>query len=292
MARPIKVYVSCVQNELADERLAIKHSLLNLPLTVQWDFNFTSASSGRLSDEYLDQIWDCDLYLLLVGEGITDAVKKEYEVAAEAEKPTVALVKEGPRTEEAKEFVRGLKRKPRPRLFVSVEDLEYQVEAGVSDELIKCFKRLRLEESEMRELARRRVESIAEERRQTRDWKGSAIMMGILLIMVIAAVLFGRGRNTPPEIERVAADPPQVVVGESANLRVWAKDQGEGPLSYRWTASNGEIEQGDPYDNPSAIFHAPNTPGVVSVQVVVADTLGLEDEETIEIEVIQQPNPQ
>jgi len=205
MARLVKVYVSCVQNELADERLALKQSVLNLPLSVRWDFNFTSASSGRLSDEYLDQIWDSDLYLVLVGEGITDAVKREYEVAIEADKPTVALVKDGPRSEEAKEFVRSLKSKPRPRLFVSVEDLAYQVEAGISDELIKCFKRLRLEESEMRELARRRVESIAEERRQTRDWKGSAIMMGILLVMVIAAVLFGRGRNTPPEIERVAA---------------------------------------------------------------------------------------
>ena len=288
MARPVKVYVSCVQNELADERLALKQALINLPLSVQWEFDFTSASSGKLPDEYLDRIWDCDLYLALVGEEISDAVKKEYEIAVEADKPAVALVKDIPRSEEAKDFIRSLKRKPRPRRFVSVEDLAYQVEAGVSDELIKCFKRLRLEESEMRELARRRVESIADERRQSRDWRGSAVMMGVLLIMVIVAVLVGRGKNTPPEIERVAAEPPQVVIGETADLRVWAKDEGEGPLSYRWTTSAGEVEQGDPYDNPSAILRAPEVPGVISVRVVVADALGLEDEETIEVEVIEK----
>ena len=60
MARPIKVYVSCVLDELADERLALKHALQDLPLTADWEFDFTSVSSGKLSDEYLDRIWDCD----------------------------------------------------------------------------------------------------------------------------------------------------------------------------------------------------------------------------------------
>ena len=172
MARPVKVYVSCVLDDLADERLALKQALQDLPLSVKWEFDFTSVSSGSLSNEYLDRVWDCDMYLVLIGESISDTVKREYDVAIEAEKPVVALIKEGSHDDETKMFIRGLKKKPRPRGFQSLEDLVYQVEAGVSDELIKCYKRLRLDGDEMRELAKRRVENIADERRRSRDWKG------------------------------------------------------------------------------------------------------------------------
>lgn len=286
MARSVKVYVSCVLDDLADERLALKQTVLGLPLSVEWEFDFTSVSSGRLSDEYLDRVWDCDLYLVLIGESVSETVKREYEVAVEAEKPIVALVKDVTHDDETTTFIRNLKKKPRPRVFQSIEDLVYQVEAGVSDELIKCYKRLRLDGNEMRELARRRVDNIADERRRSRDWKGSALMMGVLLIMVIIAILIGRGNNTPPVIERVTADSAEVAVGETTGLRVWAKDEGDGPLSYQWEASAGEIEQVERYEDPFAEFHAPEKAGVVIIQVIVADALGLETSETMEITVV------
>ena len=288
MARPVKVYVSCALNELADERLAVKQTLLALPLSVDWDFNFTSLSTGSLSDEYLDRIWECDLFILIVGETVNAAVRREYELAVEAEKPLVSLVMDVPRDVETAMFVRGLKKKPRPRRFETLGDLKYQVEAGVSDELIQSYKRLRLDAAEMKELARQRVENIAIERRQARDWKGSAVMMGVLLIMVIVAVLIGRGNNTPPVIDRIASDPASVEVGQTSQLRVWAKDDGEGVLSYEWSVSDGTVEQGDPYDNPFAIFHAPEQPGVVVVRVVVADALGFDVEKTLEIQVVDE----
>jgi hypothetical protein len=288
MARPVRVYVSCVLDDLADERLALKQAVQDLPLTVQWEFDFTSVSSGSLSNEYLDRVWDCDLYVLLVGESISETVKREYDVAADADKPMVMLIEDVPHDDEAKMFIRDLKKKPRPRDFRTIDDLIYQVDAGVSDELIKCYKRLRLDGNEMRELAKRRVENIAEERRRSRDWKGSALMMGVLLIMVVIAILVGRGNNAPPFIERMAADPAQVTVGETTNLRVWAKDEGAGVLSYQWAASAGEIEQGESYDNPFAVFHAPDTPGVVTVRVNVADALGLEVDETMDITVVDR----
>ena len=37
-------------------------------------------------------------------------------------------------------------------------------------------------------------------------------MMGALLIIVIVAVMFGRGHNTPPVIDNILADPSQVTV--------------------------------------------------------------------------------
>ena len=259
-----------------------------LPLSVDWDFDFTSLSTGSLSDEYLDRIWDCDLFILIVGENVNAAVRREYELAAESEKPIVSLVMDVPRDVETGMFVRGLKKKPRPRRFESLEELKYQVEAGVSDELIQNYKRLRLDSAEMKELAQQRVENIAVERRQARDWKGSALMMGVLLIMVIVAVLVGRGNNTPPVIDRVVSDPASVAVGETSQLRAWAEDEGEGVLSYEWSVSDGTVEQDDPYDNPFAIFHAPQLPGTVVVRVIVADALGFDAEKTLEIQVVDE----
>jgi len=288
MSRPVKVYVSCVLDDLADERLALKQAVQDLPLSVQWAFDFTSVSSGSLSNEYLDRVWDCDFYVLLVGESISETVKREYDVAADSDKPMVMLIEDVSHDDETKMFIRDLSKKPRPRDFRTLEDLIYQVEAGVSDALIKCYKRLRLDGTEMRELAKQRVENIAEERRRSRDWRGSALMMGVLLIMVVIAILVGRGNNVPPVIERMAADPAQVTVGETTRLRAWAKDEGGGPLSYQWVASAGEIEQDESYDNPFAVFHAPDTPGVVTVQVNVADALGLDVEETMEITVVDR----
>ena len=61
-----------------------------------------------------------------------------------------------PRDKNAAGFIRGLKGKPRPRYFQTVEGVAYMVQAGVSDELIKNFRRLRLDEDEMREVARLR----------------------------------------------------------------------------------------------------------------------------------------
>jgi len=288
MARPVKVYVSCGLNELADERLAVKQTLQALPLSVDWDFDFTSLSSGSLSDEYQDRIYDCDLFILIVGETANAAVRREYELAIESEKPITALVMDVPRDVETNMFVRNLKKKPRPRHFETLDDLKYQVEAGVSDELIQNYKRLRLDPAEMKELATQRVENIAIERRQTRDWKGSALMMGVLLVMVIVAVIIGRGNNTPPVIDRMASDPATVELGKTSQLRVWAEDEGEGVLSYAWSVSAGSIEQGDPYDNPIAVFHAPEQPGTVSIRVVVADALGFDAEETLEIQVVDE----
>lgn len=287
MAKSLKVFVSCALDELSDERIALKEVLQNLPLTVNWEFDFTSVASGKVSDEYLERIWDCDVYAILVGRRVPEPVMREYETAIHAEKPCIALIHEETRAPDAADFVRELGRaKPRPRRFQDLEELVYQVRAGFADEFIKNYRRLRLDETEMRELAKQRVEDIAKERQQARDWKGSAIMMGVLILIVVVAIIVGRSNNTPPTIERLVANPSQVVVGGTSVLQVWAYDSEQTELNYEWSATAGSIEAEDATDTSIATFHAPDVPGPVSVRVVVADALGFETESTTEIDVI------
>ena len=288
MARTLKVYVSCALDELAEEKLAVKHALQSLPLSVQWEFDFTSTTSGRVSDEYLERVWDCDFYILMIGQRQSDPVAREYETASQAEKSIVTLVMDIPREPEAKQFLKGLKVKPRPRYFETMEEFNYQVQAGVSDELIKQYKRLRLDEKEMKELARQRIEHIAKERQQSRDWRASVFMMVVLLLIVGVAVIVGRGKNAPPVIERMAAIPTQVTVGKTADVQVWARDPEGGGLTFRWQASAGFIDSKASSDSPLATFRAPDKPGAVTIQVTVSDMLGLETEEKTDITVIDE----
>jgi hypothetical protein len=283
MPRALKVFVSCPLDELADERIAIKQALQSLPLSVDWDFSFTAASSGKPSTDYLETIWNADLYILLLGERVSEPVEHEYRTALQAEKPVIALIKEMPRAKEAATFIRGLKGKPRPRYFQTVDGAAYMVQAGVSDELIKEFRRLRLDEAEMREVAKLRVESMARERQASRDWKSSAAMMGALLIIVIIAVAFGRGHNSPPVIDNVLANPERVTVNGTADVRVFAHDPEQGALTYDWQSSAGSLEPSGSSESPNVTFRAPNTPGQVQIKVTVRDQLGLEVDKTIDL---------
>jgi hypothetical protein len=286
MTRSLKVFVSCALDELGDERLALKQALQSLPLSVEWDFDFTSMASGKVSNEYLERLWDCDFYALLIGQRVPEPVAREYEVAVEAEKPIVTLVHDVPRGKETVDFIKKLKVKPRPRYFITLEGLIAQVQAGFSDELIKNYKRLRLDPAEMKEVATQRVESIAKERQQARDWKGSTFLMVMLLIIVGVAVLVGRGKNTAPVIDQMFSEPAQVTVGEKSLVHVRAKDPENGSLTYQWMVTTGSIDPKEAMDSPYATFSAPDRPMTVTVQVVVGDPLGLEARQTIDIAVV------
>jgi len=288
MPRALKVYVSCPMDELADERIALKQALQELPLSVEWDFSFTSASTGKVSQDYLEAVWNTDLYVLLLGERVSEAVEQEYRTALQSEKTVITLVKEMLREKDAANFVRGLKGKPRPRFFQTVEGAAHMVQAGVSDELIKNFRRLRLDEGEMREVAKLRVESMARERQAARDWKSSAMMMSALLVIVIVAVLFGRGHNNPPVIDNILASPEQVPVGGTADIRVFAHDPEQGTLTYDWVSSGGSLEPRSSVDSPNVKFQAPNMPGQVQIRVTVRDQLGLETDKTIDLAVVNR----
>jgi hypothetical protein len=129
---------------------------------------------------------------------------------------------------------------------------------------------------------------MARERQASRDWKSSALMMTALLVIVIVAVVFGRGHNSPPTIDNMLANPEQVTVNGTADVHVFAHDPEQGSLTYDWEASAGSVEPGGSSESPNVTFHAPNTPGQVQIKVIVRDQLGLEVDKTIDLAVVNK----
>lgn len=77
--------------------------------------------------------------------------------------------------------------------------------------------------------------------------------------------------NRNPVIQSLAANPPAVDVGSSATITVTATDPDNQPLSYRWSASTGDIigEGASVRFSASFCCRGPNY-----VQVTVKDNAG------------------
>ncbi len=90
----------------------------------------------------------------------------------------------------------------------------------------------------------------------------------------------------PPVIEGISQDVLLVPLGGVAAFEVAAYDPDEGPLTYHWTASWGEMLEAD---QPAARFHAiGNMSGmdlVVTITVRVTDQTGAWAEAEAQIEV-------
>ena len=73
--------------------------------------------------------------------------------------------------------------------------------------------------------------------------------------------------NHPPKIIEISSDPPIVGAGQSAKIRVEARDEDEEPLTYSYKPSVGRIEgKGD-----RVVYHAPQGKGPYRVTVTVSD---------------------
>jgi len=73
--------------------------------------------------------------------------------------------------------------------------------------------------------------------------------------------------NRPPTV-RLQCDPSVVEPGQTAKCAAQATDPEGGPLTYRWTATAGNVS---PNDAPNTTFTAPQAEGPVTVTVTVTD---------------------
>ena len=79
--------------------------------------------------------------------------------------------------------------------------------------------------------------------------------------------------NHPPKIIEISSDPPIVGAGQSAKIRVEARDEDEEPLTYSYKPSVGRIEgKGD-----RVVYHAPQGKGPYRITVTVTDPQGASD---------------
>ncbi|RLC82185.1 MAG: hypothetical protein DRI61_02775 [Chloroflexi bacterium] len=156
MENPLLVFVSSLIGELFEERKAVKEALKAIPLTRAWVFEYTPASADLLETSYLDKVRECDLFILLLGKGISEPVRKEWETAIEHNKPRLVFLKKVERDPETQSFIERIDVKWAE--FANLEELQRKVQEAVIDELIKSYRRYHLrpeEEGKLRELQER-----------------------------------------------------------------------------------------------------------------------------------------
>ncbi len=101
MSEPVEkvvVFISSVQNkeieDLGPERSEVIKTVKDYSPTTPWAFEHTPASDLSAEDYYLRGVNDCHLFILLLGEQVTDAVRNEYNKAVELKKPIFSFVKD------------------------------------------------------------------------------------------------------------------------------------------------------------------------------------------------------
>jgi len=102
--RPVRIFISSVQNEFAQERTALREYLRGDPLFRRFCdvflFEDAPAQDRRADEFYLDEVKQCDVYLGLFGcdYGSEDAegmspTEREFDLAGELSKPRFIFVK-------------------------------------------------------------------------------------------------------------------------------------------------------------------------------------------------------
>ncbi len=140
------VFVSSVIAGLEAERQAVRAALQTIPLTRPWVFEFSPASSLPLAESYLSQVRRCDIFLLLLGDRVTDPVKAEVETAQAAGKPLLVFVGQGAPSQVV-EYAQSLGVKY--ATFGSPEQLAAQAAEATADELITGYRRHQVPRSDL-----------------------------------------------------------------------------------------------------------------------------------------------
>ena len=147
MEEKLVIFISSrINDEMKQARQAVREAIEELPLTRPWLFEEAPAAADPLDESYLRWVSKCDLFILLLGEDITDPVKVEWETATQARKPRLVFLKEGARNDTAWEFAKELGVKWKE--YRTLAELKREVQAAVGDEMIKGYRAYGVSEGE------------------------------------------------------------------------------------------------------------------------------------------------
>jgi hypothetical protein len=108
---PLLVFVSSVIRGMEKERQAVDQAVRSISITRPWRFEATPASTEDVVESYLSKVQECDIFILLIGDVDSDAVRREYQTALDANKPVLAFIRDVERPPELDELVRSIRTK-------------------------------------------------------------------------------------------------------------------------------------------------------------------------------------
>jgi hypothetical protein len=147
MEAKLIVFISSrINDEMKRARRAVREAIEELPLARPWLFEEAPAATDPLDESYLRWVGKCDLFILLLGEDITEPVRMEWETATQARKPRLVFLKKGAQDDASWEFAKGLDVKWKE--YRTLDELKREVQAAVGDELIKGYRAYGVSEGE------------------------------------------------------------------------------------------------------------------------------------------------
>jgi len=151
----LTIFISSMIAPLWDQRAAVEEAIrTGIPLARTWVFERAPASSEQITESYLARVRQCDIYLLILGDDISDPVKAEYRTAVECDKPRLCFVQEGVEpTPALEEFLPSLQADVKYATFVDQESLCREVLRAVRQELVQGYQRYRLGKAERDQIA-------------------------------------------------------------------------------------------------------------------------------------------
>lgn len=111
MKKGITVFVSSAMRELENEREVIQDVFGEMNVNASL-FELLPAMSQAPFEAYIDEVRECDIFILLLWKSLRPAVYDEYEEAIRTNKPILIIIKSlidnEERSTEAREFIKGL----------------------------------------------------------------------------------------------------------------------------------------------------------------------------------------
>ncbi len=133
----IRVFISSIQDKntenLEAERTYVINIVKNYSPTLPWAFEHTPASDLPPSEYFLRGVRDCHLFLILLGENVTNAVEQEYAEAIRVNKPIFAFLKNSVRSIELQKLVQDIQTRFKYANFNSLGELDTLVTSSFDD---------------------------------------------------------------------------------------------------------------------------------------------------------------
>ncbi|MDP9237928.1 MAG: GNAT family N-acetyltransferase [Chloroflexota bacterium] len=139
-------------DDLSAERESCRSTVNALAVTRAWTFENSPSSADPVDDTYLKKVDECDLFILILGGDLTDAVENEYARAVAKDKRRLVFVKTCGRSARASDWL-SQRHDVKWQSFESADDLADHVRAAVVDELIKSHRRLNLSVKDFDQIA-------------------------------------------------------------------------------------------------------------------------------------------
>ena len=140
MDQPFVIFISSVidddpsSKELKTERDCVEKCIgLMSPLATPWAFEKKPASAQDVQEFFINGVQNCDIFVLLLDQTLSEGVKLEYETAIATRKPILAFIKKGQKHGSLNEFLEAFHVKYKQ--FSSVEELKRYVREAIFTEM-------------------------------------------------------------------------------------------------------------------------------------------------------------